>query len=80
MIDTKQKAKDILEEYANFYSQVDLEQLTEHLDTIRAEAIKEFAVRLKKLTEQTAFADCWSEGGFLDSINNLVKEMVGEQK
>ena len=51
----------------------------ERADTIRAEAIKEFAEGVKKLTERTTFADCWSEGGFLESIDNLVKEMVGEQ-
>ena len=44
------------------------------IEVVRAESIKEFAERLKKLTEQTAFADCWSEGGFLESIDDLVKE------
>lgn len=43
MIDTKQRAKYILEEYANCYSQVDLEQLAKYLDEIKAEAYKEFA-------------------------------------
>lgn len=81
MIDTKQKAKDILEEYANCYSQVDLEQLAKHLDSIRAEAIKEFAERLKNF----GYKICKPSGDWVTvvketNIDNLVKEMVGEGK
>ena len=47
MIDTKQMAKYIFEEYANCYSEVDIEKLAKHLDGIKSEAIKEFAERLK---------------------------------
>ena len=47
MIDTKQMAKYIFEEYANCYSEVDIEELAKHLDEIKSEAIKEFAKRLK---------------------------------
>jgi hypothetical protein len=49
------------------------------LKVAKAEAIKEFAERVRELTKKTAFADCWSEGGFLDSIDNLVKEMTEEE-
>jgi hypothetical protein len=45
-----------------------------------AQGVKEFAERVRELTKKTAFADCWSEGGFLDSIDNLVKEMTEESQ
>ena len=78
MIYTKQKAKDILEEYANSYSQVDLEQLAKHLDSIRAEAIKEFAERLKE-THYMKKGEVVGRFIYTDEIDNLVKEMVGEE-
>lgn len=74
MIDTKQKAKDILEEYANSYSQVDLEQLAKHLDSIRDEAIKEFADRLKEHLKGNGGLFCVTTMNA--KIDNLVKEMV----
>ena len=46
MIDTKKRAKYILENYANCYSQVDLEELEKYLDKIKAEAYKEFAEKV----------------------------------
>lgn len=42
MIDTKQMAKYIFEEYANCYSEVDIEKLAKHLDSIKVEAVKDF--------------------------------------
>lgn len=57
-----------------------IEDLSNNTEHAIAEAVKEFAERVKSFTEQTAFADCWSEGGFLGSIDNLVKEMAGEDK
>ena len=53
MIDTKQRAKYILEEYANCYSQVDLEQLAKYLDEIKAEAYKEFAESVNSKINKT---------------------------
>lgn len=46
MTDSEKRAKEILEEYANYYSQVDLEQLTAKLDQLKSEAIKEFAEKV----------------------------------
>lgn len=88
MIDTKQMAKCIFEEYANFYSEVDIEKLAKHLDEIKAEAIKEFAERLHCHCE-SIINDPWNEKvypnswacayqEFEDVIDNLVKEMVGD--
>ena len=42
MVDMKKKATDILEDYSNSYSQVDLEILTKFLEQIKSEAIKDF--------------------------------------
>ena len=109
MKDNRQTAKDILENYASCYSQVDLEQLAKMLDNIKSEAIKEFAdlvsaeinraltnnhkvkqERISKLIEQgIAYNDefCnYCDGkihalcGIGDFIQNLVKEMIGENK
>ena len=80
MIDTKPMAKHILEEYANYYSEVDIKELAKYLDGIKAEAIKEFAKRLK--VEAIAEFDCDNcITGYsvdIDDIDNLVKEMVGD--
>ena len=80
MIDTKQKAKEILEEYANCYSQVDLERLVKNLDDIKAEAIKEF---LDKLIDVSV---CKDNGDGTESLfvsipkaREISKEMVGEE-
>lgn len=48
MNDMKKKAEDILEDYSNSYSQVDLETLAKFLDQIKSEAIKKFAERVKQ--------------------------------
>lgn len=85
MIDTKQIAKDIFEEYANYYSQVDLEQLAKILDSIRAEAIKEFSERLKErsfsisifLFDSINNKPC-IEAVKVNDIDNLEKEMAGD--
>ena len=45
MIDTKQMAKHMLEEYSICYGEVDIEELAKYFDGIKAEAIKEFAER-----------------------------------
>ena len=77
MIDTKQKAKYILEDYANCYSQVDLEQLAKYLDEIKAEAMTEF---VKELKETFGYYD-WENKVMVypeEEIDNLLKEMVGE--
>ena len=85
MIDNKQKAKYILEEYANCYSQVDLEELAKYLDKIKAEAYKEVFEKLKdksivckvKLYGKGKFFPCLS-AVTLHDINRLKKELVGE--
>ena len=74
MSNTKSISEEILEEYANYYSQVDLERLTAKLDQLRAEAIKEFAERVKDLIYEADDINPVSE----TQIDNLVKEMVGE--
>lgn len=81
MIDTKQTAIDILEEYARFYSQVDSEQLANVLDNIKAEAIKEFAERLKAkerkmLDYDEAGFSCMASVIYTETIDKLVKEMT----
>ena len=74
MIDTKQRAKQILEEYANCYSEVDVKQLAEAIQEIKAEAYKEFAERLKKLQYLSIVNTVVS----VNDIDNLLKELVGE--
>lgn len=50
---------------------------SERADTIRAEAIKEFAKELKESNHGTlSYCTGWVD---FDDIDNLVKEMVGEQ-
>ena len=76
MIDMEKRAKDILEDYANSYSQVDLETLAKFLEQIEIEAIKGFAQKLKAkfLILFGCAIDCWS----LDKhIDDLVKETAG---
>ena len=76
MIDMEKKAKDILEDYANSYSQVDLETLAKFLEQIKVEVIKEFTQKLKtKFLILFGHAiDCWS----LDKhIDDLAKETAG---
>ena len=89
MIDTKQRAKYILEEYANCYSQVDLEQLAKYLDEIKSEAYKEFAEKIEERISVKILKDKSNEyaEGFVDAldgvngeIDNLLKELVGEDK
>jgi hypothetical protein len=69
MVDMKKKATEILEDYSNSYSQVDLETLTKFLEQINAEAVKEFAeIILVNYPEVDDFLD------------NLLKETVGDEK
>lgn len=70
MIDTKERAKQILEEYANCYSQVDLEELAKYLAEIKVEAYKEFA---DKLCEGRV-----SNDNTVILAKCLLKELVGE--
>ena len=80
MIDTKQMAKHIFEKYADCYSEVDIKNLAKYLDGIKAEAIKEFAERLKA-TCYTYSDICGYQSTVIDinEIDNLVKEMVGDE-
>lgn len=77
MIDTKQMAKYIFEEYANCYSEVDIEQLAKHLDEIKTEAVKEFAERLKEKTSCAKDVFDYTEKLVVDveEIDNALKEM-----
>lgn len=77
MVDMKKKATDILEDYSNSYSQVDLETLTRFLEQIKAEAIKEFDDRLKKLYETYPEDEEASALYLINKINEIVKEMKG---
>lgn len=85
MIDTKQIAKDILEDYANCYSQVDLETLAKYLDKIKAEARKEFAAKLYNCFKEYETYDKHYTFEILDKIesveaflDNLLIEMESE--
>lgn len=49
-----------------------LEKLLEYMDNLKVEAIKEFAERLKSRLITVTYMN------FDDTIDNLVKEMVGE--
>lgn len=69
----KKKATDILEDYSNYYSQVDLETLTKFLEQIKSEAIKEFAEELKN-----CFCVSKEYLDIMNIIDNLVKEMEGK--
>ena len=46
---TRRTAVAILEMYAKYYSEVDIDKLAEFLDEIKSEARKEFAERLDEL-------------------------------
>ena len=74
MIDTKQRAKQILEEYANYYSEVDVEQLAECLNEIKAEAYKEF---VNKIKVHAYYIDFPKEHRVVDEddIDNILKEL-----
>ena len=81
MIDTKKRAKYILEDYANCYSQVDLEELEKYLDKIKAEAYKEFADRLKAkaMAKYKTIDNEYLYEFDNNFIDNLLKELVGEK-
>lgn len=78
MGDMKKKAIDILEDYSNSYSQVDLETLTKFLEQIKSEAIKEFAERLKEEADNYDLCHDGVTYAMVDveDIDNLVKEMT----
>ena len=48
------------------------------IEALKAEAIKEFAERLKRCFDRFQIA-MYSEGTVVETINNLVKEMVGDE-
>lgn len=80
MVDMKKKATDILEDYSNSYSQVDLETLTKFLEQIKAEAIKGFADRLKTYAKELQIGDniSWLILG-VGRVDQLVKEMTEQE-
>lgn len=58
-----------------------LEELLEHMENLKSEAIKEFAERLKKLfdvLECQYFDEDITMNTIRETVDNLVKEMVGE--
>lgn len=77
MSDMKKKAKDILEDYSNFYSQVDLETLAKFLEQIKSEAYREFAELLKatKFTHKNL-----GELVYVEDIDNTLDELTGGSK
>ena len=84
MIDMKKKATDILEDYSDSYSQVDLETLTKFLEQIKSEAIKEFWDRLSENADTTQL-DAFHSAYLIkdEDAENLIKEMTeqrGERK
>ena len=84
MVDMKKKATDILEDYSNSYSQVDLEILTKFLEQIKSEAIKEFAERLKSrlanLSVQTKTHGRKTTPNYVDEIANQILHDVVPQE
>lgn len=77
MIDMKKKATDILEDYSNSYSRVDLEAPTKSLEQIKAEAIKEFTERFESKL------NCIPQHHFtlaqvLFDLDKTKKEMAGD--
>ena len=74
MIDTKQRARHIFEEYAGCYSEVDIEELAKYLDEIKSEAIKEFAGKIADVFCSHDKGDTYVR----EVVYNLVKEMVGK--
>ena len=72
MVNMKKKATDILEDYSNYYSQVDLEKLTKFLEQIKSEAIKEFAHFIIDKSKNGVI--------YISDIPDLVKEMTEENK
>ena len=82
MVDMKKKATDILEDYSNSYSQVDLEILTKFLEQIKSEAYKEFAEKIKKHSRKMQSSDFsgdfWDAAVLVEDIDKLVEEMLGE--
>ena len=84
MVDMKKKATDILEDYSNSYSQVDLETLTKFLEQIKSEAIKEFAERLKSrlanLSVQTKTHGRKTTPNYVDEIANQILHDVVPQE
>jgi hypothetical protein len=78
MVDMKKKATEILEDYSNSYSQVDLETLTKFLEQINAEAVKEFADKVLLYIpniEGDTTIKCVEE-----AIKQTLKETVGDSK
>lgn len=75
MIDMKKKAEDILEDYSNSYSQVDLETLAKFLCQIEAEAIKEY----KERVEQELIAKGLYPVVVKNVLEETEKEMVGDR-
>lgn len=74
MVDMKKKATDILEDYSNSYSQVDLETLTKFLEQIKSEAIKEYKEKVKAILMDKGIYPVVVK----NALNETEKEMVGD--
>ena len=77
----RQKAE--IERLSNFVSEercyeIAREMIPQFVRQARAEAIKEFAERLKKKSQKRV-SDHYGERIFIQDIENLVKEMTGDQ-
>lgn len=69
--------------FARMYSKFDGEEYAK-VESFRLEKearlVREIFAEIERLIELTAFADCWSEGGFKNDIAKLKKKYQGEQK
>lgn len=77
MIDMKKKAEDILEDYADAYSQADLERLAKFLGQIQSEAARELVKRFEKKIKDVKFTLglTWE---IQNALKDTLKEMVGD--
>jgi hypothetical protein len=69
--------------FARMYSKFDGEEYAK-VESFRLEKearlVRNIFAEIERLIELTAFADCWSEGGFKNDIAKLKKKYEGEQK
>ena len=77
MVDIKKKAEDILEDYSNYYSRVDLETLVKFLDQIKTEAYREFVDKYKNEVT-TRYEDIAYKDLYFGVIDTTLKELTGK--
>ena len=73
-----ERLKNMLDSYAFQYGTVtDKQAIINHE---RAEVAREIFEEIERLIKITAFADCWSEGGFKQDIAELKKKYTEEKE